>query len=125
MSTAIAGNEVAITVESMFSMNRAAATISGMIRCLSIVQIKIRQMHGSAPARASARGVGTRPGLGHLGGAHCPRPFPRSRHLYRFANQIFGHFRPKEPRKHNLLGQSTRNPEITVLSTLANPSDGV
>ena len=36
MSAAIAGSEVAITVESMFSMNRAVATISGMRRCLSI-----------------------------------------------------------------------------------------
>jgi hypothetical protein len=30
MSRAIMGNEVAITVESMFSMNRAQATISGV-----------------------------------------------------------------------------------------------
>jgi hypothetical protein len=51
MSIAIAGSEVAITVESMFSMNRAAATISGMIRCLSIVQIK------SAPDAGG--GIGT------------------------------------------------------------------
>src|SRR3954451_15068229 len=36
MSAAIAGSEVAITVESMFSMNRAVATISGIRRCLSI-----------------------------------------------------------------------------------------
>ncbi|MHC2194718.1 hypothetical protein ACVJF1_007351 [Bradyrhizobium diazoefficiens] len=35
MSAAIAGSEVAITVESMFSMKRAVATISGMTRCLS------------------------------------------------------------------------------------------
>ena len=32
MSAAIAGSEVAITVESMFSMNRATATISGTMR---------------------------------------------------------------------------------------------
>jgi len=32
MSWAIAGSDVAITVESMFSMNRATARISGMIR---------------------------------------------------------------------------------------------
>src|SRR5579862_569699 len=32
MSAAIAGREVAITVESMFSMNSATATISGTIR---------------------------------------------------------------------------------------------
>src|SRR5688500_20267145 len=31
MSAAIAGSEVAITVESMFSMNKATATISGTI----------------------------------------------------------------------------------------------
>ena len=31
MSAAIAGSDVAMTVASMFSMNRAAATISGMI----------------------------------------------------------------------------------------------
>src|SRR3954468_5367787 len=34
ISAAIAGSEVAITVESMFSMNRAVATISGMMRSL-------------------------------------------------------------------------------------------
>ena len=34
MSAAIAGSEVAITVESMFSMNRAVATISGIRRSL-------------------------------------------------------------------------------------------
>jgi hypothetical protein len=32
MSAAIAGSDVAITVESMFSMNRATARISGVIR---------------------------------------------------------------------------------------------
>jgi hypothetical protein len=32
MSAAIAGSDVAITVESMFSMNRATATISGTMR---------------------------------------------------------------------------------------------
>src|SRR5712691_2778458 len=32
ISAAIAGSEVAMTVESMFSMNRATATISGTIR---------------------------------------------------------------------------------------------
>src|SRR5436305_7447746 len=36
MSTAIAGSEVAITVESMFSMNRAVATMSGIRRSLFI-----------------------------------------------------------------------------------------
>ena len=38
MSAAIAGSEVAITVESMFSMNSAVATISGIRRCLFIRQ---------------------------------------------------------------------------------------
>jgi hypothetical protein len=32
MSTAIAGSDVAMTVESMFSMNRATARMSGMMR---------------------------------------------------------------------------------------------
>src|SRR6201994_3031606 len=36
MSAAMAGSEVAMTVESMFSMNRAVATISGMMRSLFI-----------------------------------------------------------------------------------------
>ena len=36
ISAAIAGNEVAITVESMFSMNRAVATMSGIRRSLVI-----------------------------------------------------------------------------------------
>ena len=40
MSAAIAGSEVAITVESMFSMNRATATISGTMRS--------RNMEGAA-----------------------------------------------------------------------------
>jgi hypothetical protein len=36
LSAAIAGSEVAITVESMFSMNRATATISGTMRVRNI-----------------------------------------------------------------------------------------
>jgi len=36
MSAAIAGSEVAITVESMFSMNRATATMSGTVRLESL-----------------------------------------------------------------------------------------
>src|SRR5262245_24472723 len=36
MSAAIAGSEVAMTVESMFSMNRAVATMSGMRGCVSM-----------------------------------------------------------------------------------------
>ena len=37
MSEAMAGSEVAITVESMFSMNSAQATISGIRRSFCIV----------------------------------------------------------------------------------------
>ena len=36
ISAAIAGSDVAITVESMFSMKRAVATMSGIRRCLFI-----------------------------------------------------------------------------------------
>ncbi len=36
ISAAIAGSDVAITVESMFSMNSAAATMSGIRRSLFI-----------------------------------------------------------------------------------------
>ena len=36
ISAAIAGSEVAMTVESMFSMNSAVATMSGIRRCLFI-----------------------------------------------------------------------------------------
>src|SRR5690242_309329 len=36
MSAAIAGSEVAMTVESMFSMNSAVATMRGIRRCLFI-----------------------------------------------------------------------------------------
>jgi len=36
ISAAIAGSEVAITVESMFSMNKAVATMSGIRRSLFI-----------------------------------------------------------------------------------------
>ncbi len=47
MSAAIAGSDVAMTVASMFSMNRAAATISGMI--LSF-RIEMNEMIGPAVA---------------------------------------------------------------------------
>ena len=43
MSAAIAGSDVAITVESMFSMNRAVATISGITRCLFIFGLSERR----------------------------------------------------------------------------------
>ena len=42
MSAAIAGSEVAITVESMFSMNRAVATMSGIRRSL-VIEIRGEQ----------------------------------------------------------------------------------
>ena len=47
MSAAIAGSEVAITVESMFSMNRAVATMSGMTRCLFINPGKSKRRVGA------------------------------------------------------------------------------
>ncbi len=47
ISVAIAGNEVAITVESMFSINRATAMISGTMRS--------RGMEGVIPARLGLR----------------------------------------------------------------------
>src|SRR3954464_15155910 len=43
MSAAIAGSEVAITVESMFSINRAVATMRGIRRSLFM---RFRRMHG-------------------------------------------------------------------------------
>src|SRR5919109_1525353 len=49
MSAAIAGNDVAITVESMFSMNRATATISGTMRLVGMP-------HVTESARASTSG---------------------------------------------------------------------
>src|SRR5260370_31499983 len=42
ISAAIAGSEVAITVESMFSMNRAGATMSGIRRYL-VMEIQVRR----------------------------------------------------------------------------------
>ena len=45
ISAAIAGSEVAITVESMFSMNRAVATMSGIRRSL-FIRIWRRQRSG-------------------------------------------------------------------------------
>jgi hypothetical protein len=45
MSTAMAGSEVAMTVESMFSMNRAVATMSGIRRSL-FMQIRKKTEEG-------------------------------------------------------------------------------
>src|SRR4051794_35161577 len=54
MSAAIAGSEVAMTVESMFSMNRATATTSGMMRCASIA---LEQVHLSRDYHQATRSV--------------------------------------------------------------------
>ena len=53
MSAAIAGSEVAITVESMFSMNRAVATMSGIRRSLFI------EFRGGEEKAAGSRGCTT------------------------------------------------------------------
>ena len=50
MSAAIAGSEVAITVESMFSMNRAVATMSGIRRSLFIESFGRGRESGGAAA---------------------------------------------------------------------------
>ena len=55
ISAAIAGSEVAITVESMFSMNRAVATIRGMMRCLSTMTDWYWQSEGGAGIAAYHR----------------------------------------------------------------------
>src|SRR3954469_14850557 len=47
ISAAIAGSDVAITVESMFSMNRAVATMSGIRRSL-VIDIRERGRTGRA-----------------------------------------------------------------------------
>jgi hypothetical protein len=53
ISAAIAGSDVAITVESMFSMNRAVATMSGIRRSLFI---EIREEKGRAGTSAVSPG---------------------------------------------------------------------
>src|SRR5262249_13039130 len=58
MSAAIAGNEVAITVESMFSMNRATATISGTMRLASMRARAATSMDARGETGTSTRGVG-------------------------------------------------------------------
>ena len=52
MSAAIAGSEVAMTVESMFSMNRAVATMSGIRRSL-FIEIRREDAGGSAAGAVS------------------------------------------------------------------------
>jgi hypothetical protein len=54
ISAAIAGSEVAITVESMFSMNRAVATMSGIRRSLFIKNR--REMEAAGAGAVSPRG---------------------------------------------------------------------
>jgi hypothetical protein len=49
ISFAIAGRDVAITVESMFSMNKAVATMSGIRRCL-FIEIGARRERGESVA---------------------------------------------------------------------------
>src|SRR6185295_13733730 len=62
ISAAIAGSEVAITVESMFSMNSATATISGTMRLASIGDgalvkaRKVSRIGGATNSRARPRG---------------------------------------------------------------------
>ena len=46
ISAAIAGSEVAITVESMFSMNKATATISGTILLESMGGLRQEEREG-------------------------------------------------------------------------------
>ncbi len=60
ISAAIAGSEVAITVESMFSMNRAVATISGIRRSL-VIGI------GGPESEAGEGAVSSRCRTGHCG----------------------------------------------------------
>src|SRR3954464_14572113 len=69
ISAAIAGSDVAITVESMFSMNNAAATISGIRRSLvikSMVPDNSRNLAAGAHGRAltPCRQSGHRAGRG-------------------------------------------------------------
>ncbi len=66
MSAAIAGSEVAITVESMFSMNRAAATISGTRRCLPIGVRGREQGRRAGLYHPSHQAVDLRTGQNHL-----------------------------------------------------------
>ena len=62
MSAAIAGSEVAMTVESMFSMNRATATISGTMRLA---------WHGGC--RCGTAGRAGKPAGSRSVAANCPR----------------------------------------------------
>ena len=61
ISAAIAGSEVAITVESMFSMNRAVATMSGIRRSLFI------EIRGEGRTGTGAGAVSPRRRAGYCG----------------------------------------------------------
>ena len=61
MSAAIAGSEVAMTVESMFSMNKATATISGTMRLAGMGIWSLKTARGSKPCADGSRIV---PGTG-------------------------------------------------------------
>src|SRR5712691_4875227 len=75
MSMAIAGSEVAITVESMFSMNRATATMSGTRRS--------RVMDGSSPGTLCYPSSGCGGGLGR--GSCGDSPIAKSPRLCTFS----------------------------------------
>src|ERR1700716_298492 len=64
ISAAIAGSEVAMTVASMFSMNRAVATMSGIRRCL-FIRIGGEEIQGGASWAVSPPRH-----AGHCGTAH-------------------------------------------------------
>ena len=67
ISAAIAGSDVAITVASMFSMNRAVATMSGIRRCLFI---KIRWKNGGKKRGGTRSAVSFPCRAGHCATAH-------------------------------------------------------
>ena len=79
ISAAIAGSEVAITVESMFSMNRATAMISGTMRSRRMDNRKA----GSAQAQQVLEpqsGGGRKAAAGELHNSHPPT-WPRNQHI--------------------------------------------
>src|SRR5215467_8664659 len=73
MSAAIAGSEVAITVESMFSMNRATATMSGTRRSLVIGAMGLFR---AAPQR---QGYRIWRAAGTIGARRSPHPGAQAR----------------------------------------------
>src|SRR5438552_11889663 len=108
MSAAIAGSEVAMTVESMFSMNRATATISGTMRFASMRTRAVTSMGARGQTGTPAHGVGWRDrlvgqadhSLRHVSrtgaaseGAHCAvasaAPHRKGARLRRLADGLF------------------------------------